>query len=72
MFIVVGEIRVEEVGIDVTGGGGIGGAGMEVEVVEVEGIGGIGVEVGVDKGIKVAILDLGGKLWHLVGRRGFF
>ena len=32
MFIKVGEIGVEEVKIDVTGGGGIEGEGIEVEV----------------------------------------
>ena len=71
------EIEVEGTGIigmggNVTGVEKIGGAGMEVEGVEVEGIGGIGVEVRVDEGIKVDVLDLGGKLQHLTGRRGFF
>ena len=32
MLIVMGEIGVEEVKIDVTGGGGIEGEGIEVEI----------------------------------------
>ena len=31
-----------------------------------------GVEVEVEEGIEVDVLDLGGKLRHLAGRQGFF
>ena len=41
---------------------------MEVEGVKVERKGGIGVEVGVDEGIEVDVLDLRGKLRRLTGR----
>ena len=50
MFIVVGEIGVEEVRINVTGGGGIEGEGIEVEGIEVGGGGEEirGEEIGID------------------------
>ena len=51
MLIVVGEIRMEEVKIDVTGGGGIG---VEVEGIDIE-VGGIVV-----KGIVVEGIVVGG------------
>ena len=45
MFIEVGEIGVEEVKIDVTGGGGIECEGIEVEGIEV---GGVSEKIGID------------------------
>ena len=75
MFTVVGEIGVEEVGIDVTGGGGIEveveGIGIEVGVV-VEGIvdGGGGEEIGGEE-IGVDAVDRDGKMCRLLERRGF-
>ena len=55
MLIVVGEIRVEEVEIDVTGGGGIEG---EVEEIVVEGkeVGGGGEEIGGEE-IGIDVVD---------------
>ena len=74
-------IKVEEVGIEEIGGEGMKVVGIEVEgtdvggmggnVTGVEKIGGAGMEVeGVE--VEVDVLHLGGKLRHLVGRRGFF
>ena len=51
MLIVVGEKRVEEVRMDVTGGGGIEGEGIEVEVK------GINIRVVVVEGIRVDVVD---------------
>ena len=68
--------RVEEVGIDVTGGGGIEGEGIEVEVEEiivgdivVEGIevGGGGEEIGGEE-IGIDAVDRDGKMRHCLER----
>ena len=81
MFIVVGEIGVEEVRIDVTGGGGIEveveGIGIEVGGVVVEGmvvegiaVGGGGEEIRGEEIGKDAV-DQDGKMHRLLERRGF-
>ena len=85
--MVLGGMEVEEVGIEETCREGLEVVGIEVEGISVRGMGGNvtgvekiggagmeveGVEVEVEEGIKVDVLDLGGKLWHLARRRGFF
>ena len=64
----IGGERIKVVGIEVEGTsvGGIGGNVTRVEKIGVAGMEVEGVEVEVD------ILNLGGKLRCLVGRRGFF
>ena len=85
--MVLGRRKGEEVGIEEIGGEGIKVLGIEVEGAGIGGIGGNvtgiekiggagmkveGVEVEVNVGIEVEVLNLGGKLRCLVGRRGFF
>ena len=81
MLIVVGEIRVKEVKIDVTGGGGIEveveGISIEVGGVVVEGIVVEGIVVGAGgeeiRGEEIGIdaVDRDGKMRHLLERQDF-